>query len=72
MARGSPSSILILGGGFGGIVAANQLRKQLGNEGRITLIERKSSFFLGLSKLWVMTGLREPGNQTRKLGLLER
>ena len=72
MRRGIPGSIVILGGGFGGIVSANRLRDLLGDESRITLIDRKSSFFLGLSKLWVMTGQREPGDQARNLGLLER
>ena len=32
--------ILILGGGIGGLVAANKLRKKLGKEHKITLIDK--------------------------------
>jgi sulfide:quinone oxidoreductase len=36
--------VLILGGGFGGVVAAEALAQQLGAEHQITLISRSSRF----------------------------
>jgi sulfide:quinone oxidoreductase len=60
--------VIVLGGGFGGLTAAHALRKGLGPEHRITLVDRQRVFFMGLTKLWVMNGTREvgdrPGNRT--------
>lgn len=57
-------SIVILGGGFGGITAALELRRALGPEHRVTLIERRPTFMMGLRKLWMLTG-----SGTRQQGL---
>jgi NADH dehydrogenase FAD-containing subunit len=38
----SGKTILILGGGIGGLMAANELRRLLPNEHRIVLIEKNS------------------------------
>ena len=38
------ANILILGGGFGGVVAAESLAKELGHEHRITLVSRSNRF----------------------------
>src|ERR1044071_1046515 len=38
------SKILILGGGFGGVVAAERLAEQLGDEHQITLVSRSRQF----------------------------
>lgn len=38
------AKVLILGGGFGGVVAAQRLEQQLGNEHQITLISRNRNF----------------------------
>lgn len=38
------SKILILGGGFGGVVAAERLADQLGDEHQITLVSRSRNF----------------------------
>jgi sulfide:quinone oxidoreductase len=60
--------IIILGGGFGGLTAAHTLRKGLGPEIKITVVDRQPLFFMGLTKLWVMNGTRavgeSPGNRT--------
>ena len=51
--------ILILGAGFGGLAAANTLRKSLGLEHRVIIIDRKKSFMMGLVKLWILEGSRK-------------
>lgn len=38
------AKILILGGGFGGGVAADRLAEQLGDEHQITLVSRSRNF----------------------------
>lgn len=60
--------ILILGGGFAGLAAADKLRKALNSEHTVTLVDRQSLFFMGLTKLWILDGRRQvgqdPGNRT--------
>ena len=53
--------ILILGGGFGGLAAADTLRRGLGAEHKVTLIDKQRLFFMGLTKLWVLSGARRVG-----------
>jgi sulfide:quinone oxidoreductase len=52
--------IAIIGAGFGGITAALQLGDSLKDSASITLIDRATHFYVGLTKLWVMAGLRTP------------
>ncbi|MFZ5785538.1 MAG: NAD(P)/FAD-dependent oxidoreductase, partial [Acidobacteriota bacterium] len=68
----SGQTVLILGGGVGGVVAANRLRKQLDRRHRIILVDREPSFTLAASFLWVMTGARRPEQISRPLARLER
>lgn len=49
--------ILILGGGFGGLAAANELRRLL-PEDEIILIDRSDRFYMGFAKLWDLAGTR--------------
>lgn len=65
-------NVLILGGGVGGVAAANALRKLLPGDARITLVDREAEFRLAASFLWVMTGARTPGQVSRPLERLER
>lgn len=67
-----PGDVLILGGGIGGVVAANALRRRLPREHRIVLIDREPSFALAASFLWVMTGARTPAQVSRPLARLAR
>lgn len=53
-------TILILGGGVGGVVTANKLRRQLPDEHRIILIDRQAKHIYNASFLWLMLGWREP------------
>lgn len=52
--------IVILGAGIGGVVAAHALRKRLGGEHRVILIDRKRLYLFSPSLLWLMLGWREP------------
>lgn len=65
-------TILILGGGIGGLVAARRLRKQLPKAHRIVLIDRETRFLFQPSLLWLMTGLRSPEKITLPLAALAR
>lgn len=65
-------TILILGGGIGGQVAANVLRKQVAREHRIVLIDRKREYVFSPSLLWLMVGQRRLEQICRPLDLLSR
>lgn len=69
----SPSkTILILGGGIGGIVAATRLRKKLSRDHRVVLVERETNYVFSPSLLWLMTGLRTPAKISRPLSRLRK
>jgi len=65
-------TIVILGGGIGGIVAARRLRRLLGPAHRIVLVERETRHLFQPSLLWLMTGQRTPAGITRPLSSLAR
>ncbi|GMQ95855.1 MAG: FAD/NAD(P)-binding oxidoreductase [Gammaproteobacteria bacterium] len=65
-------TVLVLGGGIGGIVAATRLRKKLPREHRVVLIERETSYVFSPSFLWLMTGLRTPEKISRPLSKLNK
>jgi sulfide:quinone oxidoreductase len=58
-------TIVILGGGVGGQVAANDLRGRLSREHRIVLVEENARHAYAPSFLWLMTGDRQPEQVTR-------
>jgi len=65
--------ILILGGGFGGLAAADTLRRSLGAEQKVILVDRQRLFFMGLTKLWVLNGSRQVGeNAGNRPALIKR
>lgn len=47
---------LVLGGGFGGLTVATELRKRLPDEHEITLVDHREYFSMGLRKLWELVG----------------
>jgi sulfide:quinone oxidoreductase len=65
-------TIVVLGGGVGGLVAATQLRKQLPREHRVILVDRTGIHQFAPSFLWLMTGARKSDALTRPLARLER
>lgn len=65
-------TVLILGGGVGGLVAANVLRAALPDEHRIVLVEREVAFVFAPSLLWLMTGDRTAAQISRPLARVEK
>ena len=64
-------TILVLGGGIGGIVTASRLRKKLPAAHRVVLIERATDYVFSPSFLWLMIGLRTREKISRPLSKLE-
>jgi sulfide:quinone oxidoreductase len=52
------AEVLVLGGGFGGLAAAHELRAALPAADRITVVDRGDRFFMGFAKLWDLGGVR--------------
>ena len=68
----APKTIVILGGGVGGLVAARELRKRLPRPHRIVLVDREREHFFVPSLLWLMVGDRDAASIKRPLKRLER
>jgi sulfide:quinone oxidoreductase len=67
-----PATVVILGGGVGGVVAAHRLRKRLGADHRIVLIDRSPDHLFQSSLLWLMIGERREDQIRRPLDRLRR
>ncbi len=65
-------TITILGGGVGGLVTARELRKRLGKEHRIVLVDREARHVFSPSFLWLMVGKRRPEQVWRDLSRVSR
>ena len=65
-------TVLILGGGVGGIVAANTLRKLLPNEDRVVVVDKTDRHLFQPSLLWVVIGDRRSEKISQPLDRLER
>jgi len=63
-------TVVILGGGVGGLVAASELTRRLPDAHRIILVERSGRHAFAPSFLWLMTGDRRPAQITRDLRTL--
>jgi sulfide:quinone oxidoreductase len=63
--------ILVLGGGVGGLVASNSLKKNLSAKAVVTIIERKKNFQFPPSYPWLMLGIRKPEQTEKSLSLLK-
>ena len=65
-------TILILGGGVGGVVAATTLRKRLPRQHRVIIVDRSGDHLFAPSLLWLMTGNRRADQIHRPLERLTR
>ena len=63
-------SIVVLGGGFGGVAAARNLRSLLNAEHTVTIVDRERRTYLCGSLPWLIVGEREPLKISRSLGAL--
>ncbi len=52
-------TIIVLGGGVGGLVASTSLKAKLGTSAKVRLIERKQEFQFPPSYPWLMLGMRK-------------
>ncbi len=68
----SGKTVLILGGGVGGIATGNALRGQLGPEHRVVVVDKQPEYVFTPSLLWVMVGWRRPQQITKSLQRLVR
>jgi sulfide:quinone oxidoreductase len=64
--------VVVLGGGVGGIVTANELRHLLPDKHRVIVIEKEPVHAFAPSFLWVMNGDRTSGDVKRPLSSLLR
>lgn len=65
--------VVILGGGFGGLSAANELRNSLSSsQVKITVIDKKDWFMVGFAKLWIINGTRTFENSIGSLKELSK
>jgi sulfide:quinone oxidoreductase len=65
-------TVLVLGGGIGGVVAARELRKRLPRQHRIVLVDREREHVFAPSLIWLMVGLRQAAAIKRPLVRLAR
>lgn len=62
--------VLVLGGGFGGLAAAHELRRRLPSRDTVTVVASRDRFFVGFAKLWDLAGLRPLAEGSRSLDRL--
>jgi sulfide:quinone oxidoreductase len=67
-----PKTVLVLGGGVGGVVTARALRRRLSHPHRIVLADREREHLFAPSLLWLMVGQRDATSIQRPLRRLER
>ena len=65
------ATTVVLGGGVGGLVTARELRKKLGREHRVVLVDKEARHIFWPSLLWLQVGLRRPEAIVKDLAPLE-
>lgn len=68
----SGKTVLVLGGGIGGIVAAMRLRRLLPSVHRVVLVEKEPRHVFAPSLLWLMLGQRDAAEISRPLAVLQK
>ena len=66
------TKVLVLGGGSGGLVAANKVKRLLGREVEVTLVDKNAYHEFMPAYPWVAFGMREPEQVRRPLANLEK
>ena len=66
------NTVVVLGAGTGGIVAAHRLRRELPPGDRVVVVEREPTYRYAPSFLWVLTGERRPEQITADTRRLRR
>ncbi len=64
--------VLVLGGGSGGLVAANKVKRLMREQAEVTLIDRSDYHYFMPGFPWVAFGMRELDDIRRPLQLLEK
>jgi len=70
--RNGRKRIVVLGGGSGGVVAATNLGRKLGDKHEVILIDKRFDHVFMPAFLFVMVGERQPQDITRSLKHLEK
>ena len=65
-------TVMVLGGGIGGVATATRLRRLLPREHRVVLVEREADHLFQASLLWLMLGWRTPDQIRRPITRLAR
>jgi len=68
----SRKSVIVLGGGVGGIVVSSLLKDKLKDDVTLRLVERKHTFDFPPSYPWLMLGLRTANQVQKDLNLLKK
>ncbi len=63
--------VVVLGGGFGGVAAANELRSKLGEGDEVVLVDRTDWFAVGFRKTWALFDPGQWESGTRSLASLQ-
>lgn len=65
------AEVVVLGGGFGGLAAAHELKRGLPDPHQVTVVAASDRFFVGFAKLWDLVGTRSLDKGTGMLAGLE-
>jgi sulfide:quinone oxidoreductase len=65
-------TVVVLGGGTGGLVAARRMRRALDATDRVLVVDRSATYRFAPSFLWVMSGARRPEQVTADRRRLRR
>ena len=68
----TPQTVVILGGGVGGLVAARELRRRLPRQHRVVVVDKQKEHLFAPSLLWLLVGQRDARSIQRPLKQLER
>ena len=65
-------TVLILGAGTGGLVAAHRLRRMLDKEHQVILVDRSPQYSFAPSYTWVMLGMRDARRISRDVSSVQK